>query len=398
MLNFKNETNGVTLIALIVTIIILLILAVVSFRIITGDNGIINKAETAKSENDKAAATETMNLKITNVQISKYAEEQRMPTLKELADNFCEDNDFEYVREKTETASLTKILNENPTAIIAKLKTFPYEFEIDSELKLASIDGVKVASNTTPLNNCDHISDIINDFTPSIKIDGNKVKVSSTASNDVKGYIYFVNDKVNVISTKNEEELLLDYNSNYKIYVYAIDENGKIKKSSETNITTGTKINIFDGTETDTTITGGFNSYFTRSNSYNYANYTSYKSKNCFLLISPDSGMYATIISKKAIDVTNLSSITFDFSAETNHNDLLCNIYMGISENSNFDNNFIRQNKIENTKTINETNLSIDVSDLTGEYYLKYTAYHATNVTNYGVQAYLYGISAHKVP
>ena len=144
-----KQTKGITLIALIVTIIILLILSVVTFKIITDDNGIINKSETAKEESEKAAATETMNLKITNVQISKYAEEQRMPTLKELADNFCEDDDFQYVQETSEVASLTKISNNNPTSIYTKLKAYPYEFEIDSTLKLASIDGIKIANNTS---------------------------------------------------------------------------------------------------------------------------------------------------------------------------------------------------------------------------------------------------------
>lgn len=114
-----------------------------------GENGIINRTKTAKDENEKATATETMNLKITNVQISKYAEEQRMPTLKELADNFCEDNDFEKVIEKTEVGSLTKISNENPTAIIAKLKAYPYEFEINSSLQLASIDGIRIATTNS---------------------------------------------------------------------------------------------------------------------------------------------------------------------------------------------------------------------------------------------------------
>ena len=87
-----------------------------------------------------------MNLKITNVQISKYAEEQRMPTLKELADNFCEDDDFQYVQETSEVARLEKISSDNPTSIYTKLKAYPFEFEINSSLQLASVDGVKVAS------------------------------------------------------------------------------------------------------------------------------------------------------------------------------------------------------------------------------------------------------------
>lgn len=158
MKNLKSKIKnmkGITLISLIITIIVLIILTGVTLNMLLGENGIINRTKIARDENEKETATETINLKITNVQISKYTEEQRMPTLKELADNFCEDNDFEKVIEKTEVGSLTKISNENPTAIIAKLKAYPYNFEINSFLQLASIDGVSVA--TTPKNDDDTI-------------------------------------------------------------------------------------------------------------------------------------------------------------------------------------------------------------------------------------------------
>lgn len=158
MKNLKNKIKnmkGITLISLVITIIVLIILAGVTINMLLGENGIINRTKTARDENEKATATETMNLKITNVQISKYAEEQRMPTLKELADNFCEDDDFQYVQETSEVASLTKITNNNPTSIYTKLKAYPYEFEINSSLQLASIDGVKVAS--IPENDGDSI-------------------------------------------------------------------------------------------------------------------------------------------------------------------------------------------------------------------------------------------------
>ena len=146
---YSRSDRAVTLIALVITIIVLIILAGVTLNMLLGENGIVNRTKTARDENEKATATETMNLKITNVQISKYAEEQRMPTLKELADNFCEDDDFQYVQETSEVASLTKITSNNPTSIYTKLKAYPYEFEINSSLQLASIDGVKVASNET---------------------------------------------------------------------------------------------------------------------------------------------------------------------------------------------------------------------------------------------------------
>ena len=42
----KNSNNGITLIALIITIIVLLILAGVSIAMLTGDNGILTQAKT----------------------------------------------------------------------------------------------------------------------------------------------------------------------------------------------------------------------------------------------------------------------------------------------------------------------------------------------------------------
>ena len=157
MVDLKNimKEKGITLIALIITVVVITIIASIMIGVAISGNGLIDMTITAKDENVKGIATETINLKITNVEMTAYIEKHRMPTLKELADNFCEDEDFDKVIEKTEVASLTKITNENPTAIIAKLKQYPYEFEIDSQLRLASIDGIKVAS--VPVNDDDTI-------------------------------------------------------------------------------------------------------------------------------------------------------------------------------------------------------------------------------------------------
>ena len=143
-----KESKGITLISLVVTIVVLIVLAGITITFLLGNNSVIKKASDAREETQKQSATEIMNLKITNVQIAGYAEKQRMPTLKELADNFCDDNDFEYVQETSKIASLIKISNENPTSIYTKLKNYPYEFEINSSLQLASIDGIKIASNS----------------------------------------------------------------------------------------------------------------------------------------------------------------------------------------------------------------------------------------------------------
>ena len=46
----KKENEGITLIALVVTIIVLLILAGISIAMLTGENGILKRAREAKEE------------------------------------------------------------------------------------------------------------------------------------------------------------------------------------------------------------------------------------------------------------------------------------------------------------------------------------------------------------
>ena len=48
-----KEKNGITLIALVITIIVLLILAGVAIATLTGDNGILTKAQNAKEKMHK---------------------------------------------------------------------------------------------------------------------------------------------------------------------------------------------------------------------------------------------------------------------------------------------------------------------------------------------------------
>ena len=66
----KNN-KGITLIALVVTIIVLLILAGVSIAMLTGQNGILNKASDAGEETAVANAKEKVTLAI-NEAITNY--------------------------------------------------------------------------------------------------------------------------------------------------------------------------------------------------------------------------------------------------------------------------------------------------------------------------------------
>ena len=54
----ENNTYGITLIALVITIIVLLILAGVSIAILTGQNGLLTRANEAKKETEQTGYEE----------------------------------------------------------------------------------------------------------------------------------------------------------------------------------------------------------------------------------------------------------------------------------------------------------------------------------------------------
>ena len=74
---FKNNVinkNGITLIALAITIILMLILAGVVLNLTLGENGIIKMTEVAKEETDKAQIQEEIQLKLTEIIADKLAQ------------------------------------------------------------------------------------------------------------------------------------------------------------------------------------------------------------------------------------------------------------------------------------------------------------------------------------
>ena len=61
----RNKKNsGITLIALVITIIVLLILAGVTIATLTGDNGILTKAQEASDKTKQANAEEQVKLAV----------------------------------------------------------------------------------------------------------------------------------------------------------------------------------------------------------------------------------------------------------------------------------------------------------------------------------------------
>lgn len=237
--NIKNK-KGITLIALVITIIILLIFAGISIAELN-KNEILGKAQIAKEENQKQTATETINLKITNIQILSYSEKQELPNLQYLADQLCEDNDIEYViKESKKQASLNKIDVSNSNSIFTKLKSYPYEFEINSQLQLASIDGIKVSNNTNNTNN-NNKSDLVGKPNITVKeVESTVVKISADIGDsnkkDIAGYVFFNADTSEILKIQEDIDNLevnnLVRKTQYNIYMKILDKYGNFSESS----------------------------------------------------------------------------------------------------------------------------------------------------------------------
>lgn len=88
-----KKNKGITLIALVITIIVLLILAGVTIATLTGDNGLLQKATTAKQENELAKELELIKLAVSAAQVAGEGTFNVDDLNNELQDNFKDDNE-----------------------------------------------------------------------------------------------------------------------------------------------------------------------------------------------------------------------------------------------------------------------------------------------------------------
>ena len=118
-----KESKGITLIALVITIIVLLILAGVTIATLTGDNGILGKANDAKTQTEQAKEDENLKIAIAG----SYGTDGKL-NLKDLKDNLKNQgiltNSNEFPLEVTVNGEKEKIdANGNIIGSIQSLKT-----------------------------------------------------------------------------------------------------------------------------------------------------------------------------------------------------------------------------------------------------------------------------------
>ena len=119
-----KQEEGITLIALVVTIVVLLILAGVSISLVLNNNGVISKAKDAKNSTEKGQAQDEVNLAINYLQI----EDATSTLTREDKRKILEDE-------------LRKISADSSVSISGsgyKITHKKYDFFVDEDLKISS--------------------------------------------------------------------------------------------------------------------------------------------------------------------------------------------------------------------------------------------------------------------
>lgn len=144
----KNE-KAITLIALIVSIIVLLILAGVSIAVLTGENGILNRATEAKQTNEQKTAEEELKLGIVSLSTDYYSKTTRPSTFREFI--FTEESEADLNKYLSGTATF------DDTNYTITYKNILYEVEENGTISKSegiildktNIDNLQIVTNGT---------------------------------------------------------------------------------------------------------------------------------------------------------------------------------------------------------------------------------------------------------
>ena len=137
MKEIRLKENGITLVALVVTIIILLILSGIAISNLLGENGLINQAKLGKEKYAISAAKEKLELEITNLQVEQQAKGESLT--KEILPEI--NNDDIDVRD----------ISNFPVEVICG----KYKFEVDNNFQVKYIgeaDDTVIKYTTEPDN------------------------------------------------------------------------------------------------------------------------------------------------------------------------------------------------------------------------------------------------------
>ena len=151
----KERNNGITLIALVITIIVLLILAGVTIASITGENGILSKATNARDNNAKASAEERVKTEV----LGSYGSDGKL-SLDDLNNNLKNVDGLKY--------------NGNTITESNKIESLPATVNVDGYNILISEEDIETIKTIEEAKSNDMLTK--NEDTP-ITVDNKIVKI-----------------------------------------------------------------------------------------------------------------------------------------------------------------------------------------------------------------------------
>ena len=140
-----KEKNGITLVALVITIIVLLILAGVTITMILGENGILTRARDAKEKQKIEEAREEIILILGAKEMDYVAENLKLDLdeLKKTDKSKLQNSDFttfqDDLRSKDDSAKVYKDTSTDSDGTYIKVKYRNYEFKIYDDLSVKYI-------------------------------------------------------------------------------------------------------------------------------------------------------------------------------------------------------------------------------------------------------------------
>ena len=212
----KKDVKGITLIALVITIIVLLILAAVSIAMLTGENGLLQKATKAKEENKLAQAKEQINL-----MLQEYRIERDTGSNKSFEDFWKEKK----TDKKIDDYEKNENYNENSTKL--------WDIELDGYFFIVDEDPLKILSYaTTKVRPKASFEMITNGYV----LNGNIVQfeINIELPEELKDAVISVNLPDGV--TKTDEVYSASQNGTYEIEVIANKDGVDYKTTLMVNI------------------------------------------------------------------------------------------------------------------------------------------------------------------
>ena len=300
----KTKENGITLVALVVTIIILLILAGVAISNLLGENGLINKAKLGKEKYAISEAKEKIELEITNLQVEQQSKgealtKEILPKINNEDIDVRDTSNFPVevicgkYKFEVDNVFQVKYIGEADDTVI-KYTTEPDDYTNQSNvrvlLKISNPKGIKsikkpgeaeseIVQNQTKIEtdfsvskNGHYIIEVIDaedkevkkdiyidlidtllpeEFTPEVQKNENSITViekgkdadatEESSKSGIDHYEYYIIDSSNKETKYDTNKIDNLELGTYKLYLIAFDKAGNSKKSNIINFTISMK-------------------------------------------------------------------------------------------------------------------------------------------------------------